>query len=70
MQGVVAMGHSITPTQNLNARLSRREQGSEGRRPAPRSSPATSPSAIRSSAPPVRIVGVAGRFQRRYLVND
>jgi hypothetical protein len=53
-------------TQNLNARLSRRERPG---RPAARPAPDWRPSAIESAPPPVRIVGARRRYPRGYLVN-
>jgi len=57
---------NTNPSQNLNSKLS----------PAPRSTASKgrvgiswSESAIQSSAPPVRIVGVARRYQGGYRVN-
>ena len=53
-------------TQNLNSKLSPRPRPADS---GDRVGISWSESAIRSSAPPVRIVGVARRYQGGYRVN-
>ncbi len=55
-----------TTSQNLNSKLSPRSRGAGD---TGRVGISWSQSAIQSSAPPVRIVGVARRYQGGYRVN-